>query len=499
MLLCANLCAQQHDNIWMFGYSSNPDFPEFGGSVLDFSTNPVDTFYEYREMNLDFTNASICDTVGNLLFYTNGISITNEIHEIMENGDGLNPGQFADDHQTYGYKLIQGAIIIPKPESDSLYYLFHASREYPNEDLSSHSRELYYSLVNMNANNGLGKVVEKNQLIISDILSTGKITATKHSNGRDWWIIVRKYEQAAYYKILLTPEGISNFGTQEIGADFLSGLGQAVFSPDGNKYIVYSAHDITEGNRLKIYDFDRCDGLLYNPRETILTDTAWSLGAAVSPNSRFLYLSSYNYIFQYDLKAEDILATKDTVAIYDGHMEDIGPFFQAPTRFFLMQLAPNGKIYFNSPAALRVLHVINAPNEQGEACDIAQHSVRLPTYNAFSLPNFPNYRLGPAEGVTCDSLPTSVEQETVESFIFKLFPNPATDEVALELELPSGYQGEFRLYNAIGQTVLRQEVHEFQLSYLISLLDLNPGIYFFEVGGADKIWKTGKLVIQNRR
>jgi len=250
---------------------------------------------------------------------------------------------------------------------------------------------------------------------------------------------------------------------------------------------------------LKIYDFDRCNGLFYDPRETILTDTAWSLGAAVSPNSRFLYLSSYNYIFQCDLEANDILATKDTVAIYDGHLEDIGPFFQAPTRFFMMQLAPDGKIYFNSPASLKVLHVINAPNEEGEACDIAQHSVRLPTYNAFSLPNFPNYRLCPEEGVVCDSVPTSVTPETVAPFFFKLFPNPAIDKIALTIELPLGSEGEFRLYNAVGQLVLQQKIHEVQSSHVMSLIDVKPGIYFYEVSGADEIWKTGKLLVHNRR
>ena len=499
MLLCTSLCAQQHDNLWLFGYESYTNTECFGGSVLDFTTNPVDTFYQYRDMNFDVTNASICDTEGNLLFYTNGIYIANALHEPMENGEGLNPGEHADNHQIYGYILDQGAIILPKPNSDHLYYLFHADRERPNDSLSWRSAHFYYSLVDMSQNDGLGRVIEKNEILLNEPLALGKITTTKHSNGIDWWILIRKYRSNEYYRFLLTSDGISNLGVQEIGNPFESGVGQAVFSPNGKKYARYNTVSLTEGDNLNIYDFDRCTGSLSNPVQTILIDSAYAGGAAISPNSRFLYVSSYNYIYQYDLEADDILATKDTVAIYDGYLEDVGPFFQLPTHFSLMQLAPNGKIYVNSPASIKVLHVINAPNEQGEACDIAQHSVRLPTYNAFSLPNFPNYRLGPAEGITCDSLPTSVEEETVDPFIFKLFPNPATDEVALELELPSGYQGAFRLYNAMGQTVLRQEVHEFQSSYLISLLDLNPGIYFYEVGGSDKVWKTGKLVIHNRR
>lgn len=90
--------AQQHDNIWLFGYESNPSNLNFGGSVMDFSLDTVDIYYEFRNMNIDVTNASISDTSGNLLFYTNGIYIANGLNEPMENGGGLNPEQFANDH-----------------------------------------------------------------------------------------------------------------------------------------------------------------------------------------------------------------------------------------------------------------------------------------------------------------------------------------------------------------------------------------------------------------
>ncbi len=498
MLLCASLCAQQHDNLWLFGYESYANTECYGGSVLDFTTNSVDTFFQYRDMNFDVTNASICDTAGNLLFYTNGIYIANALHEPMENGEGLNPGEHADNRQTYGYILDQGAIILPKPNSDHLYYLFHADKERPSNGLDWRSANFYYSLVDMSENNGLGKVIEKHEILLNEPLGVGKITATKHSNGIDWWILIRKYMSNEYYRFLLTSDGISNLGIQESGNPVESGVGQAVFSPNGKKYARYNAVSLAEGNNLNIYDFDRCTGSLSNPVQTILIDSAFVGGAAISPNSRFLYISSYNFIYQYDLEADDILTTKDTVAIYDGHLEDIGPFFQASTRFFMMQLAPNGKIYVNSPASIKVLHVINAPNEQGEACDIAQHSVRLPTYNAFSLPNFPNYRLGPEEGAVCDSIPTNVNQETLDLLSFKLFPNPAIDKIELNIELPMGSHGEFRLYNAVGQLILQQELHEFESSYLLSLVNLESGIYFYEVGGSDKIWKKGKLIIHGR-
>jgi hypothetical protein len=56
------------------------------------------------------------------------------------------------------------------------------------------------------------------------------------------------------------------------------------------------------------------------------------------------------------------------------------------------------------PNGVRYLHVINNPDLPCPACNIEQHGVHLPTYNAASLPNFPNYRLGPLDGSPCDSL-----------------------------------------------------------------------------------------------
>src|SRR5690606_1739043 len=116
---------------------------------------------------------------------------------------------------------------------------------------------------------------------------------------------------------------------------------------------------------LSVYDFDRCTGLMSNPTQFVYGDSAWSGGVAISPNSRYLYVSHYNYIFQFDLWADDLLSSKDTVAIYDGYLVEITPTSQLPTRFFLMQLGPDGRIYINCPAGVNVLHVIENPDLPG--------------------------------------------------------------------------------------------------------------------------------------
>jgi hypothetical protein len=348
------------------------------------------------------TNASICDTAGNLLFYTNGIYIANALGEPMENGEGLNPGALAETWQDYGYILEQGAIILPLPENDSIFYLLHLDNVEPTGTFVFHSKHFYRTVVNMNRQNGLGEVVEKNQIILNDFMDLGKLTTTKHANGRDWWLLLRKYNSNKYYSLLLTPEGVINTGIQEIGqATPSDAIGQAVFSPDGTKYATIHLTG-TGGDPIyvNIYDFDRCSGLLDNPVQFIYADTAWGGGIAISPNNRFLYVSSFKYLYQYDLWAANIESSRITVATWDG-FEESGFF---ATTFYLAQLAPDGKIYINSNNGVSYLHVINNPDSLGLACDVCQHCIDLPTINAVSLPNFPNYRLHHLAGSPCDTL-----------------------------------------------------------------------------------------------
>jgi hypothetical protein len=393
--------SQKHDYVWLMG-QNHQSIIEHSGTVIDFNATPPDIYYEFRDMFFRQVNASICDTAGNLLFYTNGIYIANALNEPMENGDGLNPGPHADANQNYGYIVEQGAMILPLPEQENLHYLLHIDNNAPTGILVFHTRHFYYTIVDMSAENGLGAVVEKNRVLLEDILDMGKLTATKHANGRDWWILVRKYNSNQYYRALLNPEGIHVAGLQPVGNPLSSNsIGQAVFSPDGSKFAnLHLTGYAGDPIYVSIFDFDRCIGELSNPVQFTYADTAWCGGVAISPNSRFLYVSSFKYLYQYDLWAGDIESSRITVAEWDGFVEN-GSF---ATTFYLAQLAPDGRIYINSNNGVSYLHVINHPDSLGLACDVCQHCVDLPSINSFSLPNFPNYRLGHLEGSPCDTL-----------------------------------------------------------------------------------------------
>jgi hypothetical protein len=52
-----------------------------------------------------------------------------------------------------------------------------------------------------------------------------------------------------------------------------------------------------------------------------------------------------------------------------------------------------------------MLHVIHKPEFPGQSCDLALHGIKIPRINYWSMPAFPNYRLGQWQDSPCDTLP----------------------------------------------------------------------------------------------
>jgi len=396
---------EKRDYVWLTGYSSNPNILIVGGTRIDFNYEPPMISYEYRDLNFDAANASMCDAEGNLLFYTNGIAIHNYLNELIENGDSLNPDPYTENWVDGGYLLPQGILALPYPTAEDKYILFHGviTPTWPPINQNSYIVfKLLYTVLDMSANTDEGKVIEKNILLLGDTLDFGKITATRHANGRDWWVLLQEHFSNRYHQLLLSPDGIIQHNINAIGTTVVSGLGQAVFAPDGSKYVHFTTHSLQDGQFVDIYDYERCYGQLNNHISINYNDTAFSGGVTISPNSRFLYVSSNRYVYQYDLEAGDIEASREVVAVYDGFLAP-DPF-AVPVKFFLAQLAPDDKIYISSSNTVPYLHVIHNPNAKGTACQMEQHGVQLPTLNKFGIPNAPYYGLGPEDGSPCDTL-----------------------------------------------------------------------------------------------
>ena len=414
--------AQKQDFQWLYGYNSQFSEPT-GGCILDFNYEPPILYEQERDLNFDVTVTSTCDIEGNLLFYSNGINIHNHLGVLVENGDSLNPSLVANEFFNQGYPILQSITTLESPLDFNIYHIFHIMGDY-HPTLGAARTALYLTKIDMNQNNGLGKVISKNEEILTD-QNLGTITAVKHGNGRDWWVFVTQLGINKYYRILLSPTGITELEEISILPNFEPLLtdGGITFSPDGQKFIRY---EIEHG--AYIYDFDRCSGEFSNPIFLPLPDTNWGGGASFSPSCRFLYLTSTVYVFQYDLWEDDIGSSIDTVAIYDGFYSPAPPF---ATTFFMSQLGPDGRIYINNTNNTDVLHVINYPNKKGNLCQVLQHGVQLPTRNRFSTQHFPNYRLSSLDSSPCDTLNLNnlplagfrYEADTINPFLIEFTDN----------------------------------------------------------------------------
>ncbi len=97
-----NCFCQSYNNNWAFGDSCGLNFTT--GEPVFFETS-IGQVYE--------ACASISDSFGNLLFYTNGEKVWNRENEVMPNGEELLIGHIIG----YGSSYTQGGSILPISEN----------------------------------------------------------------------------------------------------------------------------------------------------------------------------------------------------------------------------------------------------------------------------------------------------------------------------------------------------------------------------------------------
>lgn len=491
-LVCQNICGLKYDYIWILGGIDKDTIPdENGGCEINFNTSPPSLNLNYKPIRNPLQNTSICSPSGDLLFYSNGCSVFNSIDEIMENGDTLNPGEiFEMSCPQHGYVGFQNMFAIPDSYNDSIYYLFYLdlvfNRE-PNAPFIVQPEHLYCTTIDMAGDNGHGMVKEKNMIILQDTSMMGDpMSAVKHANGIDWWIITPNRWSNSFNRILLDSGGPHFVDRQYIGMkpDSAAEGGQGKFSPDGSHFAWFHPR-----NGLFLYDFDREEGLLSNFRRINIPHTDFiSGGCEFSPTGRFLYVNHDTSLFQLDMLAPDIQSSLTHIADFDGFTDVVS------TYFFFMERTPDKRIIMNVLNGSEWLHVIQEPDKKGAACRFEQHAIKLPTINNLTIPHFPNYRLGALGDPLCDSLMVSTEPSLdSKEDIYKIVPNPASDYITIQY---SGRGGETPVNISItdisGQTVLFS--HELQ----INISNVPAGFYILTIMEEAKLIQQSKLIISNR-
>ncbi len=468
---CSTRAQQGLNNLWLGGFDSDGP-PPFGGIDMDFFTGEVEFSFVERDIGFKRTNTNITNAEGELLFSTNGAFVANALGDTMVNGSGLNPSWYTSQYSE-GLSIGQGVLIIPKPEDPHIYYLLHATID---DWATGMAHYLYVSTIDMSQEGGLGAVITKNEILIADELNYGKLTAVRHANGRDWWVYCNKGNSNSFYRILVCPEGVVFDGIQSVGMLRPADGGQVCFSADGTKFAYYWADQ-----GLEVFQFDRCAGSFADPDfAMVVDDLTFGTGAAFSPSGRFLYVTTVFDVYQYDTEAADLAASQVHIAHWDSTYSPSPPF---AALFNIAQLAPDGKIYIGTGNGTQVLHVIHNPDEPGLACNMEQHGIHLDRYFSNSLPNHPNYHLGPVDGSVCDSLginvglPDAVVQQAVQAY-----PNPSAGVFTVQYAgQPTA--GVMEVRDLGGKMVLRErlpawsQVHQVALTGAAGLPTVQAGLY----------------------
>lgn len=346
-LLSASLFGQNRANIWYFGQEAALDFNN-GDPV------PINTSNMIAESGC----ANICDTTGQILFYTNGKKVWDAKNNVMPNGDSL-----------IGSSLInQNSVIIPNPVNNDLYYLFTV------DTLSSGLR---YSEIDMTLNNNLGDISLKNILLTPFV--NGKISSVNHCNGKYSWVIVRKSQSPLFYSYLVSDTGAvsPNPVTSLTGSKVVADIGYLKASPTGNRIAlpINSTEILVE-----IFDFDNSTGIISNPKRIYKNEAiVYAYGIEFSGDGKFVYIATGGQkyeLLQYDLrcKTEEEI-NESVVKISSGNI-------------YSLQIGPDSKIYV-ARVNDNFLSVINYPERKGEDCFFEAKKIDLGGKESLmGLPNF---------------------------------------------------------------------------------------------------------------
>lgn len=325
ILACSTIMAQNLQNAnWYFG-----DHRAFSFTPPN-QTSPF--VISGSAMTTQESCASVSDTNGNLLFYTNGKQIWNNANLQMPNGFGLNGSASST----------QGAVIVPKPGNPNRYYIFTINGA--TGDLSTEpNRGLYYTEVDV----VLGDVVAgtKNTTMPGSSGASNlseKLTATKHGNGNDYWVVTQTGTSIRSCRVTSTGvlgptiSSTSPVNTNTTGGSLSAAVGQMKISPDGQHIgICYNSGSIALGS------FNNMTGAITSIN-LITASGAYSL--EFSPNSQYLYFGLGDGISY---------TSTTTISVQSVTPSNIKG---------LLQLALNGKIYLSSGTSLYVMNNPNTPS-----------------------------------------------------------------------------------------------------------------------------------------
>lgn len=345
--------------------------------------------------------SSISDKNGNLIFYTDGINAYNSRHLKISGNRGMESDALTS----------QNVIIIPKPNSETMFYVFTIKSEEINDGglggletnrtdkiKENFKPSLYYSVIDMSRNNDFGEFIESNVLVLENV--SEKISAVHHQNGKDIWLVTHANDNGSpffndFHSILITENGVQNSIKSNMGDLFISDRkGHLKFSPNG-EFLGMASN--TSGGW--IFKFDNSGGVINQPRRLGFSTSPGEIvnlySVEFSIDSNKLYFEGQvgsnltsNRLYQFDM-SKVFAQNSSSNGIYSF-------LINRNKRVGALQLANNGKIYsaVNSGEDFingePYLSVINNPeSDTNSGINLQENEINLQeSKSRLGLPNF---------------------------------------------------------------------------------------------------------------
>ena len=359
LIFCCVFCtiaiyAQKETNWWYFGYNSGLNFNEL--STINGVTNmPKAVPGPLSTVEGCFT---LSDSGGNLLMSSDGITVYNKQNQQMENGSGLLGHSSAT----------QSGIVIPKPGSSTEYYIVTVAVRIGE---NANAKGINYSIADLSANGGLGKITTKNVQLLPSPLDEN-IAGILNANGKDFWLVHNTGR--FFYVWAITAEAGFSATPQiyDIGftpvIDASAALGTLKFSSDNTRF----ARPTYTGKQMITGFFDTSTGVVSGVKATNLASISTKPYALeFSPSGEYIF---YN--------------TSESGPLYRVSFNDArNGLFGINTTLPIsnVQLSPDGRIY-GIRINTRTLYVIMNPDEGGT--DIRTMDNFLVANATYGLPTF---------------------------------------------------------------------------------------------------------------
>ena len=317
---------------WMFGNNAGINFNPI-------KTGATPTIFS-GAMQTQEGCATISNSEGELLFYTNGETIYTSGHTVMMNGTGLSSSGTST----------QSALIVPQPDSNK-YYVF-------TTDFNGSPNGFEYSIVNMELDDGNGEVETKNIKLINSAVSE-KVTGCNHGSEDAYWVVTHTSGDSRYYSYKLNSAGLSGPIISDTGSTHNTARGYMKTSPNGEK-IISALYD---EDIIDIGDFNDETGRVSNVMTLSgITYDVGPYGLEFSSDSSKFYISdgAGEKLYQFDLSYSTVEEIRD-------NMIELPSITGASLG--ALQMGPDEKIYI-AELNNTSLHVIHRPNGLGVQCNL---------------------------------------------------------------------------------------------------------------------------------